>query len=48
MITLNIFNSIEYLEPKCPECKTVIEYDVTTVFNERMMAHICRCGAVLE
>ncbi len=45
MITLNIFNSIEYLEPKC---RSVIGYGISTIFNERMLAHVCKCGTVLK
>lgn len=48
MIPLNIFNSIEYLEPKCPNCRSVVDYGISTIFNERIMSHVCKCGAVLK
>jgi len=46
---LNFFNSMEYLEPKCPECGAVIDYGVSTKFDERKNAHIClKCGFILK
>ncbi|MCK4521584.1 MAG: hypothetical protein KAU20_03345 [Nanoarchaeota archaeon] len=46
---IDFFNSIEYLEPRCPKCNIVIEYDVTTKFDERKGSHIClSCGCVLK
>ena len=49
MVELNIFNSIEMLEPKCPKCLTKIDYGVTTEFDEKRKKHICRhCGYVFK
>ncbi len=46
---LNVFDSVEYLEPKCPKCKVVLEYDTNTKFDDKKQAHIClSCGFVLK
>jgi len=46
---LNFFDSIDYLEPRCPKCKAKIEYGVTTKFDEKRQCHIClKCGAVIK
>jgi len=48
-MTLNFFNSLEHLEPKCKNCSTKIEYGVTTRYDEDKQAHIClKCGNVVE
>jgi len=48
MIELNFFNNVDYLEPRCPKCETKIEYGVTTTFDEKKGAHVCKCGEVLK
>lgn len=49
MEELNLFNSINYLEPKCPKCGTKIDYGVTTRWSDKRQAHICNnCGKVLR
>jgi hypothetical protein len=46
---LNLFNSIEFLEPKCPNCGSVLDYGVNTNFDEKKGVHICiKCGCILE
>ena len=46
---LNLFDSIEFLEPKCPRCRNKIDYSVTTKYDIREKAHIClKCGFVLR
>lgn len=49
MDELNFFNSLEYLEPRCPKCNVVLDYGVNTKFDEQKKVHLCsNCGAVLE
>ncbi len=48
MNALNMFDSLEHLEPKCPRCREVIDYGVSTFFNEKLLTHVCKCGAVLR
>ncbi len=48
MTTLNIFDSLEHLEPKCPICREVIDYGVSTFFDEKLLTHVCKCGAELK
>lgn len=46
---LNVFNSLEYLEPKCPKCGIVLDYGGNTQFSDKHKAHICiHCGFVLR
>ena len=46
---LNFFNSVEHLEPRCPKCRTVLDYGVNTEFDDSVNAHIClRCDSILE
>ena len=48
-MVLNFFNSMEHLEPKCPSCKSNIEYGVTTKFDDEKEAHVCiKCGHVVD
>ncbi len=45
----NFFDSVDHLEPRCPKCKSVLEYGVTTKFNEKLDAHECKkCGFILK
>ena len=45
----NIFNSMDYLEPRCPECKVVLKYGQNTKFNDEKQKHICnKCGTEVE
>jgi hypothetical protein len=50
MVTeLNFFESVDYLEPKCPKCQCILDYGVTTVFDEKRDCHVCKkCGFVLK
>ncbi len=44
-IAMNVFNSFEHLEPKCPKCGSKIDYGVTTEFSDEAQTHIClACG----
>jgi len=49
MEDLNLFNKMDLLEPKCPECGNKIEYGVTTTWNAKNEAHSCNgCGSILK
>lgn len=49
METINVFESPEFLDPKCPKCQSKIEYGVTTKWNDQEEAHVCKnCGTVLK
>ncbi|MBU1205106.1 MAG: hypothetical protein KKE93_04315 [Nanoarchaeota archaeon] len=46
---LNLFESMEFLEPKCPKCGTVLDYGVNTRFNEKLKTHVClKCNHILK
>jgi len=46
---LNLFESMEFLEPKCPKCGTVLDYGVNTRFDEKLGTHVClECNCVLK
>lgn len=48
MAAVDFFNSLDYLEPKCPGCSARIDYGVTTEFNEVKQVHVCSlCGRVV-
>ncbi|MBT3721107.1 hypothetical protein HN789_00510 [archaeon] len=44
-IAMNVFNSFEHLEPRCPKCNSKIDYGVTTEYNDDADTHVClSCG----
>ena len=44
----NIFNSVEFLEPRCPNCNTILKYGINTKFDKKDN-HICNnCGTTIE
>jgi len=46
---LNFFDSMDCLEPKCPNCKVKLEYGVNTRYDEKEGAHVClNCSFVLK
>jgi len=46
---LNLFESMEFLEPKCPNCGTVLDYGINTRFDEKLGAHVClKCNYTLK
>ena len=48
-MSINFFNSMEHLEPKCKNCQSKIEYGVTTRYDDDKETHVCiRCGCVVE
>jgi len=49
MGAINFFDSIDYLEPKCPRCNSKVEYGVTTRFDDEKKCHVClKCGELLK
>lgn len=49
MPTINVFNSMQSLEPKCPKCETVIKYGLNTRFDDKKQTHVCEnCNTVLK
>lgn len=49
MENADVFNSVDYLEPKCPKCKGKIDYGVTTEWDDNENAHKCKdCGEILK
>lgn len=48
MEDLNLFNSVEALEPKCPKCGVKIDYGVTTKYSDKQETHVCQCGYVMK
>ncbi len=49
MEPIKFFDSMDYLEPKCPGCAAKIEYGLTTQWSDEHEAHTCKtCGAVLR
>ncbi len=38
---VDFFNSINYLEPRCPNCSTKLDYGVNTSFNLKHKTHVC-------
>ena len=46
---VDFFNSMEYLEPRCPKCETKIEWGVNTEWSDEHNTHVCKeCGTVLK
>lgn len=49
MEPIKFFDSVEYLEPKCPKCDSKIDYGVTTEWDDESEAHKCKnCGEILK
>ena len=49
MNTMNLFEDLTALEPKCPKCESIIKLGETTKFDIQKKAHIClSCGCVLK
>ena len=46
---IDFFNTVEFLEPKCPRCNTKIEWGVNTRWDEKKETQVCAgCGAELK
>ncbi|MCG2719497.1 MAG: hypothetical protein L6266_02015 [Nanoarchaeota archaeon] len=49
MPELDFFDNVQNLEKKCPKCEVVIDYGVTTKYDQREGGHVClECGCVLK
>jgi len=49
MEPIDIFNSVEHLEQKCPSCQSKIDYGLTTEWDDKVDAHKCKgCGEILK
>lgn len=45
----NFFESIEYLEPKCPNCGTKIDWGMSTNYQDKYESHVCNtCNHVFK
>ena len=48
-MAINFFNSLAHLEPKCKNCESVIEYGVSTEYDDDKETHVCKkCGNAVE
>ncbi|MCF7861770.1 hypothetical protein K9M79_06000 [Candidatus Woesearchaeota archaeon] len=46
---INVFDSLQYLEPKCPHCDSKIEYGETTRYDDETRTHVCiKCNHPLD
>ena len=49
MEPIDVFNSVEYMERKCPKCSSKIEYGITTEWDDKAEAHKCKaCGEIIK
>lgn len=49
MEPIRFFDSVEHMELKCPKCKSLIDYGVTTEWDDSIEGHKCKnCGHALE
>lgn len=45
----DFFNTVDYLEPKCPKCGIKIEWEITTVWSEEKQTPVCKeCGEPID
>lgn len=48
MEPLRYFDSMELLEPKCPNCNVKIDWGGNTAYKDKLKASVCLCcGEVL-
>ncbi|MBN1502858.1 hypothetical protein JW930_04900 [Candidatus Woesearchaeota archaeon] len=46
---MNIFDSLELLEPKCPGCGCTLDYGTNTKYDSKIESHVCLlCGCTLR
>ena len=46
---LDIFNDVNYLDPRCPGCHGKVDYEITTLFDQNKKVHICKeCGTIVD
>ena len=49
MPELNFFEDVQYLEPRCPKCKIVVDYGANTRYDDAKGKHVClNCGEILK
>jgi hypothetical protein len=49
MDPINVFNSVEHLDRKCPKCDSKIDYGITTEWDEETQSQKCmKCGEILR
>ena len=49
MSAINIFNSVDYLEPHCKKCGSKIDYGITTYYDDKAETHKCNtCHEIVE
>ena len=49
MPAINIFNSIDHLEPRCKKCGSKIVYGITTYYDDEIEMHKCStCNEIVE
>lgn len=39
---IDFFNSVEYLEPKCPKCDIKIEWGINTEWDDEKETQVCK------
>lgn len=45
MVAIKFFESMDFLEPKCPHCEAKLDYGVNTRFDKEKDSEICNnCG----
>lgn len=46
---INFFNSLDHLEPKCPQCGTKVDWGITTEYSDEHECHVCKeCSFVFK
>jgi len=49
MNQINLFESMEVLEPRCPKCEIKMDYGVNTTYSDKLGTHVCNeCGSVVR
>jgi RNase P subunit RPR2 len=49
MEAINFFNAINFLEPRCNKCNSVLKYGISTKFDNKLNTHICvNCGEIVR
>jgi DNA-directed RNA polymerase subunit RPC12/RpoP len=49
MPDLNLFDSINYLEPRCQNCGSKLDLGVNTKYDDKHKTHIClKCKTPIE
>lgn len=49
MEAINFFNAIDFLEPRCGKCNSVLKYGINTKFDNKLKNHVCvNCGELVR